>query len=185
MPTLAHRVIIDVVYNHLGPAIWTCAVSTAGPPRQGRHLLLQDWRPARPGATRARTTAAARSAATQGQRPLLAGRLQRRRAALDSTVNIRTRKRGGGDIATLEPHAVHQQLDRLDASWKSPSPRTAEQRMADKTTGAGGAGFDSQWDAAFVHPIAVRSSPAATAAGTCTRSATPSPTSTTTITCSG
>jgi 1,4-alpha-glucan branching enzyme len=74
----------------------------------------------------------------------------------DSTVNIRTQNNGGGgDITdgwTLMQY-INNEIN-ANVGWKI---SIAEDLQANdwitKTTGAGGAGFDSQWDSRFVHPI--------------------------------
>ena len=54
----------------------------------------------------------------------------------------------------LEPAAVDQQRDPRRQPWKSPIAEDLQNNgWITRETSAGGAGFGSQWDAAFVHPI--------------------------------
>ncbi|MCC6322015.1 MAG: alpha amylase C-terminal domain-containing protein [Phycisphaerales bacterium] len=74
----------------------------------------------------------------------------------DSTVNIRTTNNGvGTDIPdgwSLMQY-VNNEINSAQA-WKiSIAEDLQNNEWLTKTTGAGGAGFDSQWDAQFVHPI--------------------------------
>lgn len=74
----------------------------------------------------------------------------------DSTVNIRNTNNGvGTDIPdgwSLMQY-VNNEINAYQ-SWKiSIAEDLQNNEWLTKTTGAGGAGFDSQWDAQFVHPI--------------------------------
>jgi len=75
---------------------------------------------------------------------------------IDSTVNMRTINNGqGGDIP--EGWSLLQYMNNaVDAAqaWKLMIAEDLQNNeWITKTTGAGGAGFDAQWDAQFVHPV--------------------------------
>lgn len=74
----------------------------------------------------------------------------------DSTVNIRNTNNGvGSDIGDgwWVMQLANNDIDGSQ-SWKiSIAEDLQNNEWLTKTTGAGGAGFDSQWDAGFVHPI--------------------------------
>lgn len=151
-------VIQDVVYNHLGPSdldMWQFdGWSTSG---MGGIYFFQDWRAYTPwGATRpdygrGEVRTYIRDNAMMWLQEFRADGLR-----WDSTVNIRTANNGGGgDIA--DGWSLMQYVNNeINASqgWKM---SIAEDLQANdwitKTTGSGGAGFDSQWDSRFVHPI--------------------------------
>jgi 1,4-alpha-glucan branching enzyme len=151
-------VIIDVVYNHLGPSdldMWRFDGSSTG--IYGGIYFFQDWRAVtpwgntRPDYGRDEVRSFIRDNAVYWLDAFNADGLR-----WDSTVNIRTQNNGGGgDIAdgwSLMQY-VNNEIDSI-ASWKI---QIAEDLQSNdyltKTTGSGGAGFDSQWDASFVHPI--------------------------------
>lgn len=74
----------------------------------------------------------------------------------DSTVNIRNTNNGGGTDIPDGWWVMQLANNDIDAaaSWKICIAEDLQNNdWLTKTTGAGGAGFDSQWDAAFVHPI--------------------------------
>ncbi len=73
----------------------------------------------------------------------------------DSTVNIRTRFNGEGDIPEGW-HFMQWVNDEINARfpWKiSIAEDLQGNHWITRPTNKGGAGFDSQWDAAFVHPV--------------------------------
>lgn len=74
----------------------------------------------------------------------------------DSTVNIRNTNNGMGSDIPDGWSLMQYCNNEIDASqgWKiSIAEDLQNNDFITKTTGAGGAGFDSQWDARFVHPI--------------------------------
>lgn len=74
----------------------------------------------------------------------------------DSTCNIRNTSNGVGTDIPDGWLVMQQANNDIDASqsWKINIAEDLQNNdWITKTTGAGGAGFDSQWDAAFVHPI--------------------------------
>ncbi len=74
----------------------------------------------------------------------------------DSTVNIRNTNNGVGTDIPDGWSLMQYCNGQIDASvpWKiSIAEDLQNNDYLTKTTGAGGAGFDSQWDAGFVHPI--------------------------------
>lgn len=151
-------VLIDVVYNHLGPSdldMWQFdGWSVNG---MGGIYFFQDWRAStpwgdtRPDYGRGEVRTFLRDNALYWLTDFDADGLR-----WDSTVNIRTQNNGGGgDI--VDGWTLMQWInDEIDAAmpWKiSIAEDLQNNDWMTKTTGAGGAGFDSQWDAAFVHPI--------------------------------
>lgn len=74
----------------------------------------------------------------------------------DSTVNIRNSNNGMGSDIPDGWSLMQYCNNEIDASqgWKiSIAEDLQNNEFITRTTGAGGAGFDSQWDARFVHPI--------------------------------
>lgn len=74
----------------------------------------------------------------------------------DSTVNIRNTNNGMGTDIPDGWSLMQYVNNEIDAAqpWKiSIAEDLQNNEWLTKTTGAGGAGFDSQWDAGFVHPI--------------------------------
>ncbi|MFK7883750.1 MAG: alpha-amylase family glycosyl hydrolase [Phycisphaerales bacterium] len=151
-------VIVDVVYNHLGPSdldMWRFDGSSTGP--HGGIYFFQDWRAStpwgdtRPDYGRGEVRTFLRDNAMHWLTEYNADGLR-----WDSTVNIRTQNNGGGgNIA--EGWSLMQWINNeIDSSmgWKiSIAEDLQNNDYMTKSTGAGGAGFDSQWDADFVHPI--------------------------------
>lgn len=151
-------VIVDVVYNHLGPSdldMWRFDGSSTGP--HGGIYFFQDWRAStpwgdtRPDYGRGEVRTFLRDNAMHWLTEYNADGLR-----WDSTVNIRTQNNGGGgNIA--EGWSLMQWINNeIDSSmgWKiSIAEDLQNNDYLTKSTGAGGAGFDSQWDADFVHPI--------------------------------
>ncbi len=151
-------VIIDVVYNHFGPSdldMWRFDGSSTG--SYGGIYFFQDWRAptpwghTRPDYGRGEVRSYLRDNAMHWLTEYNADGLR-----WDSTVNIRTQNNGGGgDIS--EGWTLMQWInDEINNTmpWKiSIAEDLQNNDWITKTTGAGGAGFDSQWDAAFVHPV--------------------------------
>ncbi|MEM1183393.1 MAG: alpha-amylase family glycosyl hydrolase [Planctomycetota bacterium] len=151
-------VIIDVVYNHLGPSdldMWRFDGTHTG--GYGGIFFFQDWRAVtpwgdtRPDYGRGEVRTFLRDNALYWLNEFNADGLR-----FDSTVNIRTQNNGGGG-SIPEGWSLMQWINNeIDAAagWKiSIAEDLQNNDWMTKTTGAGGAGFDSQWDAAFVHPI--------------------------------
>ena len=151
-------VLIDVVYNHLGPSdldMWQFdGWSTGG---MGGIYFFQDWRAStpwgdtRPDYGRTEVRSFLKENALYWLTDLNADGLR-----WDSTVNIRTQNNGsGGDISdgwSLMQY-INNEIDSPYAGKISIAEDLQNNAWLTKTTGAGGAGFDSQWDAQFVHPI--------------------------------
>jgi len=148
----------DVVYNHFGPSdldMWQYdGWSQNG---KGGIYFYNDWRSSTPwGDTRPDY---GRNEVRSFLRDNAMMYLQDYRVdglRWDSTVNIRTQNNGGGgDIGdgwTLMQY-INNEINATQG-WKiSIAEDLQNNDFITKTTGAGGAGFDSQWDAAFVHPI--------------------------------
>ena len=151
-------VVIDVVYNHWGPSdldLWQFDGWSTN--NKGGIYFFQDWRATtpwgdtRPDYGRGEVRTFIRDNAMYWLTEFNADGLR-----WDSTVNIRTQNNGGGgDISdgwSLMQY-VNNEINN-DVSWKiSIAEDLQNNEWLTKTTGAGGAGFDSQWDADFVHPI--------------------------------
>ncbi len=152
-------VLIDVVYNHLGPSdldLWQFdGWSSTG--SGGGIYFFEDWRAqtpwghTRPDYGRNEVREYLKDNALYWLTEFNADGLR-----WDSTINIRTQNNGfGGDIA--EGWTLMQYINNeIDATmpWKiSIAEDLQKNDWMTKGTGAGGAGFDSQWDAGFVHPI--------------------------------
>jgi len=154
-------VILDIVFNHMGTSpnesqipIWNFDGPNFG---NGGIYFYTDWKKqtpwgwSRPDYGRGEVRSYLRDAALMWLNEYRADGLR-----WDSTVNIRTQNNGGGgDIAdgwSLMQY-INNDVDAA-ASWKISI--AADLQVNDyitKTTGAGGAGFDSQWDSRFVHPM--------------------------------
>ncbi len=151
-------VIIDVVYNHFGPSdlsLWQFdGWNTGG---MGGIYFFQDWRAStpwgdtRPDYGRTEVRSFLRDNALYWLQDYNCDGLR-----WDSTVNIRTQNNGGGGDITDGWSLMQWINDEIDSSqsWKiSIAEDLQNNNWMTKTTGSGGAGFDSQWDSAFVHPI--------------------------------
>ena len=151
-------VIQDVVYNHFGPSdldMWRFDGSWTG--TYGGIYFFQDWRAqtpwghTRPDYGRGEVRSYIRDNALNFLQEFRIDGLR-----WDSTVNMRTQNNGGGgDIPegwTLMQW-INNEIDAV-APWKiSIAEDLQNNSWLTRSTGAGGAGFDSQWDGAFVHPI--------------------------------
>ncbi|MCC6428871.1 MAG: alpha amylase C-terminal domain-containing protein [Phycisphaerales bacterium] len=151
-------VIQDVVHNHWGPSdldMWRFDGWFSG--SYGGIFFYNDYRASTPwGDTRPDY---GRGEVRSYIRDNCINWLQEYRAdglRWDSTVNIRNTNNGvGADIP--DGWSLMQWVNNeIDGSqnWKiSIAEDLQNNEWLTKTTGAGGAGFDSQWDAGFVHPI--------------------------------
>ncbi len=151
-------VIIDIVYNHLGPSdldMWRFDGSHTG--SYGGIYFYQDWRAVtpwghtRPDYGRGEVRSYLRDNALYWLTEFNADGLR-----WDSTVNIRTQNNGGGGDIPDGWSLMQWINDEIDTAmpWKiSIAEDLQNNDWITKATGAGGAGFDSQWDAAFVHPV--------------------------------
>jgi 1,4-alpha-glucan branching enzyme len=151
-------VIQDVVHNHYGPSdlpLWQFDGWQQN--NKGGIYFYQDYRSSTPwGDTRPDY---GRSQVRSYIRDQCMMWLQEYRAdglRWDSTVNIRTVNNGsGGDIPdgwSLMQY-VNNEIN-ANVGWKiSIAEDLQNNEWISKTTGEGGAGFDSQWDSRFVHPI--------------------------------
>ncbi|MCB9865748.1 MAG: alpha amylase C-terminal domain-containing protein [Phycisphaerales bacterium] len=151
-------VIVDVVYNHLGPSdldLWQFdGWSTSG---MGGIYFFQDWRASTPwGDTRPDYGRSEVRSYLKDNALYWLDSFNLDGLRWDSTVNIRTQNNGGGgDIGDgwSLMQWINNEIDSA-SGWKiSIAEDLQNNDWMTKTTGAGGAGFDSQWDAAFVHPI--------------------------------
>ncbi|MCB9854137.1 MAG: alpha amylase C-terminal domain-containing protein [Phycisphaerales bacterium] len=151
-------VLIDVVYNHWGPSdldLWQSDGWSTN--NMGGIYFFQDWRAStpwgdtRPDYGRGEVRTYIRDNAISWLTDYNADGLR-----WDSTVNIRTQNNGGGgDISdgwSLMQY-VNNEINSVASGKISIAEDLQNNEWLTKTTGAGGAGFDSQWDAGFVHPI--------------------------------
>lgn len=151
-------VIVDVVYNHLGPSdldMWRFDGTSSG--SYGGIYFFQDWRAptpwgdTRPDYGRGEVRTYLRDNALYWLNEFNADGLR-----WDSTVNIRTQNNGGGGNIPDGWSLMQWINDEIDSAspWKiSIAEDLQNNDYLTKSTGAGGAGFDSQWDSDFVHPI--------------------------------
>lgn len=151
-------VIQDVVHNHYGPSdldMWQFdGWNTGG---KGGIYFYQDYRSSTPwGDTRPDY---GRNEVRTFIRDSIMSWLQECRAdglRWDSTSNIRNTNNGVGTDIPDGWSLMQYCNNEIDANvaWKiSIAEDLQNNEWLTKTTGAGGAGFDSQWDAQFVHPI--------------------------------
>ena len=151
-------VIQDVVHNHYGPSdleMWQFDGWQQN--NKGGIYFYQDYRSSTPwGDTRPDY---GRNEVRTYIRDSVMTWLQEYRAdglRWDSTVNIRNTNNGmGTDIPdgwSLMQYC-NNEIDGQYAGKISIAEDLQNNDYLTKTTGAGGAGFDSQWDAQFVHPI--------------------------------
>ena len=151
-------VLVDVVYNHLGPSdldMWRFDGSYTG--SYGGIYFFQDWRAptpwgdTRPDYGRGEVRTYLRDNALYWLSDFNCDGLR-----WDSTINIRTQNNGGGGDITdgwSLMQWINDEIDATAAGKISIAEDLQNNSWMTKTTGGGGAGFDSQWDAAFVHPI--------------------------------
>lgn len=151
-------VIQDVVHNHYGPSdlgMWQLDGWNIG--GKGGIYFYQDYRSSTPwGDTRPDY---GRGEVRSYIRDSVLSWLQEYRIdglRWDSTCNIRNTSNGTGtdipDGWSLMQYC-NNEIDVQNAGKISIAEDLQNNDWLTKTTGAGGAGFDSQWDAAFVHPI--------------------------------
>ncbi len=151
-------IIQDIVHNHWGPSdldVWRYDGWYSG--SYGGVFFYNDYRASTPwGDTRPDY---GRNEVRGYIRDNCLGWLQEYRAdglRWDSTCNIRNTSNGTGtdipDGWSLMQY-VNNEVDTYQG-WKiSIAEDLQNNAWLTKTTGSGGAGFDSQWDAQFVHPI--------------------------------
>lgn len=151
-------VMIDVVHNHYGPSdlgLWQFDGWSIGP--WGGIYFYNDeravtpWGDTRPDYGRPEVRQYIRDNTMQWIEEFRMDGLR-----FDSTVNMRTVNNGfGGDLP--DGWSLMQWLnDEINRTmpWKlSIAEDMQNNEWLTKPTGAGGAGFDSQWDPMFVHPI--------------------------------
>jgi 1,4-alpha-glucan branching enzyme len=152
-------VILDVVHNHWGPsdlATWQYDGWSQWPDKGGIYFF-QDWRSSTPwGDTRPDY---GRGEVREFIRDHCLYFLNVYRVdglRWDSTVNIRTQNNGGGGDIPEGWSLMQWVNNEVNATqpWKiSIAEDLQNNEFLVKDTGAGGAGFDAQWDAQFVHPI--------------------------------
>jgi 1,4-alpha-glucan branching enzyme len=152
-------VIIDVVYNHLGPSdlgnsLWQFDGYSATPDTGGIYFFEDDnrytpWGDTRPNYTKGEVRSFIRDNVFYWLNDFNADGIR-----MDGTAYIRERDGGytvpGGwdlmqwinnDVDAACPQKIVIAEDMRDNEWLT------------KTTGEGGAGFDSQWDAQFHHKV--------------------------------
>ncbi|TAH37470.1 MAG: hypothetical protein EYC70_08770 [Planctomycetota bacterium] len=151
-------VLVDVMYNHWGPTdmdLWRFDGWSAGP-WGGIYFYNDDravtaWGDTRPDYGRGEVRQYIRDNALYLLEEFRLDGLR-----WDSTNNIRDRSNGfGGEIP--EGWSLMQWVNNeIDASqgWKiSVAEDMQNNEWITRGTGAGGAGFDAQWDPEFVHPV--------------------------------
>jgi len=151
-------VLIDVVYNHLGPSdldLWRFDGSYTG--SYGGIYFFQDWRAPTPwGDTRPDYGRNEVRTYLKDNAMMWLEEYNCDGLRWDSTVNIRTQNNGGGGTIAEGWSLMQWINNEIDSSfsWKiSIAEDLQNNDWMTKTTGTGGAGFDSQWDSDFVHPI--------------------------------
>lgn len=150
-------VIMDVVHNHWGPSdlsMWAFDGETYG---NGGIYFYNDWRRITPwGDTRPNYGRAEVRDYIRDNCLMWLNEYRMDGLRWDSTVNIRTQNNGGGGDIPEGWSLMQYVNDAVDATagWKIQIAEDLQNNeWITKTTGSGGAGFDSQWDAGFVHPM--------------------------------
>ncbi len=155
-------VIIDVVYNHLGPtdlehSLWRFDGYSASPDTGGIYFFEDDNRYTPWGDTRPNyTTGEVRSFIRDNVMYWL-NEYNMDGIRMDGTAYIRERDVEGGTVSVPGGWSLMQWINNeIDAAH--PQKISIAEDMRDnewltKTTGEGGAGFDSQWDAGFHHKV--------------------------------
>jgi 1,4-alpha-glucan branching enzyme len=149
-------VIMDVVYNHLGPGdldLWRFD-GWSDPNHDGGIYFYDNARAQTPwGATRPDYGRAEVRHYLRDNALFWLNKYRIDGLRMDSVVNIRSG--GSGDLP--DGWSLLQWInDEIHAAqpWKiTVAEDLQNNEWITKTTGAGGAGFGSQWDAAFVHPV--------------------------------
>ncbi|WP_413162246.1 alpha-amylase family glycosyl hydrolase [Capilliphycus salinus ALCB114379] len=150
-------VILDVVYNHFGPSDLDLWQFDGWSENEGGGIYFyNDWRAetawgnTRPDYGRPEVRQFLRDNALMWLREYHLDGLR-----WDSTLNIRSLEQGGAEIP--EGWTIMQWINEEIDSHFSHKITIAEDlrdnHWITKDTGAGGAGFDAQWDHLFVHPI--------------------------------
>ena len=156
-------VIIDVVYNHFGPGdldLWRFDGWSDGDHDGGIYFYDNDRAHTPWGDTRPDYGRPGGAPVHPRQRAVLAEQVPARRPAVrlgDQHPQPRREQQRPWQRSAgrLESAAVDQRRDPRAAAVENHDRRgSAEQRLDHaRDVGAGGAGFGSQWDAGFVHPI--------------------------------
>jgi len=151
-------VFMDVVYNHMGPSdlsMWQYDGWQQN--NKGGIYFYQDWRSSTPwGDTRPDYGRGEVRTFLKDSALFWLNQYRVDGLRWDSTVNIRTQNNGGGGDIPDGWSLMQYINNEIDAAsgWKiSIAEDLQNNEWLVKTTGSGGAGFDSQWDAQFVHPI--------------------------------
>ncbi len=155
-------VIIDVVYNHLGPSdleysIWKFDGYSAGPDRGGIYFFEDDnrftpWGDTRPNFTKSEVRSFIRDNVMYWLNEYNMDGIR-----MDGTAYIRERDVEGGTVSVPGGWSLMQWINNeIDTTY--PEKISIAEDMRDnhaitESTGAGGAGFDSQWDAEFHHKV--------------------------------
>lgn len=151
-------VILDIVHNHYGPSdldMWRFdgwfTNNLGGIYFYNDYRSSTPWGDTRPDYGRAEVRQYIRDNAMQWLQEFRCDGLR-----WDSTVNIRNTSNGMGTDIPDGWWVMQLTNNDIDATqgWKmSIAEDLQTNAWVTKDTGAGGAGFDAQWDAAFVHPI--------------------------------
>lgn len=153
-------VIIDVVYNHLGPSdlgnsIWCFDGYSAYPDTGGIYFYEDDNRYTPWGDTRPNYSSGPVRSFIRDNVMYWLSEFNMDGIRMDGTAYIRERGIGGPDIP--EGWNLMQWINNeVDAAFSQKICIAEDMRDNEwltKTTGEGGAGFDSQWDAGFHHRV--------------------------------
>jgi 1,4-alpha-glucan branching enzyme len=153
-------VLIDVVYNHLGPqdldqSVWRFDGYSAQADTGGIYFYEDDNRFTPWGNTRPNFASGPVRSFIRDNVMYWLTEFNMDGLRMDGTAYIRQRDIGGPDIP--EGWSLMQWInDEIDAAFPQKISIAEDMRNNEwitKTTGAGGAGFDSQWDAAFHHKL--------------------------------
>jgi 1,4-alpha-glucan branching enzyme len=151
-------VLLDVVYNHLGPSdldLWR--FDGWSKPGKGGIYFYNDWRSRTPwGDTRPDYGRPEVRRFLRDNALLWLNEFRMDGLRWDSTVNIRTQYNGGGGDIPDGWRLMQSINDAINARapWKiSIAEDLQNNAWITRDTASGGAGFDAQWAAHFVHPV--------------------------------
>ena len=148
-------VFLDLVHNHYGPTdmdLWRFDGWSQG--NWGGIYFYQDdrsktqWGDTRPDFGRAEVRQYVRDNVLMWLQDFHVDGIR-----IDSTLNIRTHNNGDNADGWSLLQWINDEID-VTQPWKFSSAEDLQNNVfITKDTGAGGAGFDAQWSAGFVHPV--------------------------------
>ncbi len=153
-------VLVDVVYNHIGPmdldhSLWKFDGTSTYPDTGGIYFYEDDnrytpWGDTRPNYNTGQVRSWIRDNAMYWLNEFNADGLR-----VDGTAYIRERGIGGPDIPAgwSLMQWINDEIDAANSSKICIAEDMRDNEWLTKTTGQGGAGFDSQWDAGFHHKV--------------------------------